>query len=109
MVRWVKRWRNVGKLDGHPIFQIVEIPLLIFTVKNEDGSFRPLDGRVLRRVVDSDFWRLNRYTDWRRELDAIACGMDAQNDKMVDYRITETFSGPLAEDAARVKKEEWFR
>jgi len=65
-------------------------PSLVCVVENEDGSFRPLDARVLDEVAKRDVWR--------RGFDAIARDVDEENERIMreaDRKVDE-----VSEEAA---------
>ncbi len=63
------RVKSQGFLDGKRLMTCFNRPSLVFTVENEDGSFRPLDGRVFEHLREIDLNRYPRISDFWRKIE----------------------------------------
>ena len=60
VVRDDRRFRYMGHYEGKPLLHSWSKKYLIFTVKNEDGSYRPLDIRVIDKLHEIDTYNKER-------------------------------------------------
>ena len=105
--RKVERIKYMGKYEGARIYKILTAPVLVMTVQEEDGSYRPLDDRTIAHIRKIDAWRLNRYSRAGDELEELAEKAEADLDRQRDYELEE-MAGEFGDDAARVKEDEWI-
>lgn len=69
IIRADRRMRCMGFVDGKPLLHTFDKPYFVFTVENENGSFRPLDQRVIDRLHEIDLYRYARISDFIREVE----------------------------------------
>lgn len=69
IVRESNRMKYIGKFDGRPLFNSYMRLSHVMTVQNEDGSYRPLDGRIIEHLREIDLWRFSRTSDFWRKIE----------------------------------------
>ena len=70
IVRSNQRMKYAGRLKGKPLFVSYSHPYLVLTVENENGSFRPLDGRTIDKLHSIDVYsRYPRIKDFIMEIE----------------------------------------
>ena len=58
-----------GDFCGGSLFHVRDLPYHVMTVQNQDGSYRPLDGRTVSRMVFNKAVRDGDFRRYLRELD----------------------------------------
>lgn len=63
-------YMSTRRVCEEQVFRQLHEAALVFYVAEKDGSFAPLDDRVIQKLMRMDFWRRNfGINDWKRYMD----------------------------------------
>lgn len=69
IVRDDRRFRYLGNFEGKPLLASWTKLYLVFTVQNDDGSYRPLDQRSIDKLHQIDMQNKCRTSEFMRQLE----------------------------------------
>jgi len=89
IIRDDRRVNCMGFVDGKPLLHTYDKPYFVFTVENEDKSYRPLDQRVIDRLHEIDLYRYARLSDFVKEVEKEEDDFKAKQSKRQSEYVEE--------------------
>ena len=92
--RW-ELWRWSDKAKGHKI--------MVLRVENPDGSFRPVDNRLLKYLVNNDTWKHKNADQQARDMAYYDQRQREKEERNYEERLTDIGLNPFVRRAFQEK------